>query len=92
MSTNYNDDKKYFITNNIYIASALICQCFDYEDIKITNGETLYIFKNKTGINAAVNGYFFDTLSVNAKGFTNNLKELEKHTRSGYKFNLPLDF
>jgi hypothetical protein len=46
MNTNYNDDKKYFITNNIYIASALICQCFDYEDIKITNGDTLYIFKN----------------------------------------------
>ncbi len=60
------------------VAATLVTRGFEVRDTnRDTNGRTYFIFQETPELYEAVNGYYADTLQVNARKFFDNTKMLK---------------
>lgn len=72
------DEKKCFITNNVYIASVFISEGHDLAKIERLQEEVLYIFVHKPVLQTLSNQYYLNKVMVPANIFVRHLLDLEK--------------
>lgn len=76
MKNKYKDPQKYFITDDIFIATALITKGIEYVMVDVADTRTIYVLKNSTQITGYVNSFYYNDLKVSAKEYSNNFTKL----------------
>jgi hypothetical protein len=82
-SIQLNDNENYFYTHDMGCSASLVSVGFELISLNRQNPQkVLFIFKRKIGIDEAVNNYFEDKLSVNARTLIDNIKNLKNRIYS----------
>lgn len=78
-----NDPSLVFKTFDLGAASALICVGFELITIDKENPRKCrFVFRQKDGLQGAIIRYFADRLTVNARGYFDNIKALKSQIYS----------
>jgi uncharacterized protein YdaT len=73
-----DDYQNYYYTNDIDVASALICKGYTLEDIvPVSHIKATFVFKNHPAIADAVDGFWSNRIEVRPLEFSNARKNLK---------------
>lgn len=73
-----DDYQKYHYTNDIDIASVLVCKGYTLEDIvPVSHIKVTFVFKNHPAIDDAVDGFWSNRIEVRPLEFSNARKNLK---------------
>jgi len=73
-----DDYKNYYYSNDIDVASVLVCKGYALEDVvPISNNKATFVFKNHPAITDAVDGFWSNRIEVHPLEFANARKNLK---------------
>jgi len=73
-----DDYVNFYYTNDVDLASALVCQHFELVSIdKINDRKVTFIFKNQKGITEAIDDFWTNRMAVQPLAFANARKNLK---------------
>lgn len=76
--TSLDDHKNYHYTNDIDIASMLVCKGYGLEEIvPLSKTQVTFVFKNHPAIADAVDGFWSNRIEVRPLEFSNTRKNLK---------------